>query len=604
MVAGIPTVVRVKRCDRGGSQLALDKRQTRVIPTHLEAMRVMAVLEVVKGMRPGQQFPVRAVRSVLGRHPECDIVLEAGAVSRQHAAIVRESDHYFLEDMGSRNGTFLNGNLIRKREPLTNGDQVTICDLAFKFFFGDDPSGDSGDTAVTRASPLPSIVDDEPGHLSSSSSVTSKVDLSSSRSFQFYSVKPEEKLRAMLEIAQNLGKALSLEEVLSKLLDSLFNVFLQADRGFVILKVPQGTQLVPKAVKYRREDDEQAARISRTVVHEVMDRREAILSADAASDARFEMAQSIADFQIRSMMCAPLIDSDGNALGVIQIDTLDQRSRFDQDDLQVLASVASQAAVAVENAQLHEQAIRQKALERDLRLAHQVQQGLIPATTPEMPGYHFFHFYDAAYQVGGDYYDYIPLADGRLAVVVADVSGKGVAAALLMAKLSGDVRYWFAMEPDPAAAVGQINQTFSRSNWEDRFVTFVAAVLEPAGNQLTIVNAGHMAPLVRRGNGDVTAVAEEQAGLPLGVSDDFSYESAAVCLESGESVTLFTDGISEAMNSGGHLYTIGRLARCIGGAELPVVEMGQHILHDVRHFVGGHPQSDDMCLACFGRVRA
>ena len=144
----------------------------------------------------------------------------------------------------------------------------------------------------------------------------------------------------------------------------------------------------------------------------------------------------------------------------------------------MLASVASQAAIAVDNAQLHENALKQQAVERDLELAHKVQRGLLPARPPQLAGYHFFDFYEPANQVGGDYYDYIELPGGRLAVVLADVSGKGVSAALLMAKLSGEVRYCLASEPTPAAAMNRINASFSRSGWDDRFVTFVLAVLD------------------------------------------------------------------------------------------------------------------------------
>ena len=561
-----------------------------------EAWWIMAVLEVLKGLQPGHTFPVHGPRAVLGRHPECDIVLDVAAVSRQHAAIVRQSESYFIEDMGSRNGTFLNGEMIRQRAPLGEGDRVVICDIAFRFHAGE------GSDQPVQSSSLPLLVDDEPGQPAPGSSVMSKLDLSSSQDRLFGSVRPEVKLKAVLEIARNLGQALSLEVVLARVLDSLFKIFSQADRGFVVLKHRDGGPLLPKAVKYRQIDDDTTARISRTVVREVMDRKEAILSADAASDTRFNMAQSIADYQIRSMMCAPLIDSEDRALGVIQIDTLDQRSRFKQDDLEVLASVAAQVAVAVENAQLHEQALHQQALERDLQLAHRVQQGIVPAKAPDVSGYQFFHYYDAANQVGGDYYDYIPLARGRLAVVLADVSGKGVAAALLMAKLSGEVRYQFAIEPDPAAAVGHINETFSRPDWEDRFVTFVAALLDPLEHRLTIVNAGHMAPLLRRADGRVEMLGDKQAGLPLGVTDDFPYECTEGKLEAGDCLTLFTDGISEAMNAGGQMYGTGRLVEQIGQPAPGVAELGQKILEDVQRFVGGYPQSDDMCISCFGRV--
>jgi hypothetical protein len=331
----------------------------------------------------------------------------------------------------------------------------------------------------------------------------SAFEISSSRSGTFLSVKPEVKLAAMMEIAHNLGKAVSLDDVLPKLLDSLFKIFLQADRGFIILQASENAPLVPKAVKHRRAANNETVRISKTIVRQAMSSKQAILSADAAADDRFDMAQSIADFHIRSLMCVPLVDSEERALGVIQIDTLDQRSRFCNDDLEVLASVASQAAIAIENAQLHEQAMKQQAVQRDLELAHKVQQGLLPAAPPEIPGYYFFNYYLPANQVGGDYYDYIPLPGGKMAVVVGDVSGKGVSAALLMAKLAGDVRFCLASERDHAEAVRRINAMFASSNWEDRFVTFVLAVLDPTAQEVTIVNAGNMPPLLRHSGGRV-----------------------------------------------------------------------------------------------------
>ena len=207
--------------------------------------------------------------------------------------------------------------------------------------------------------------------------------------------------------------------------------------------------------------------------------KEAILSADAATDSRFEMGESIVDFQIRSMMCAPLIGSDGNVLGVIQIDTLDPRRRFSRDDLDVLASVACQAAFAVENAQLHEIALHEEAHAPGAGPGPRGAAGIAPGRPPQLDGYEFFDFYEPAQHLGGDYFDYVPLPGGPLAVALADVSGKGISAALLMARLSAEARYCLASLSDPAAAIERLNAVFCESRWEDRFVTMVLAVLDP-----------------------------------------------------------------------------------------------------------------------------
>ncbi len=556
----------------------------------------MAILQTVNASGATDQLPLLGERNVMGRHPDCDLVLESASVSRQHAQIIREGGDFYVEDLHSRNGTFVNGQLIAGRKLLQDGDRLKICDLSFTFYT-DQPSDR---IPVTETASL-ALLDDE--GISPNSSIMSKLDVSTSNSGVRLQVNPEVKLRAMIEIAQNLGKAVSLDEVLAKLLDSVFKIFLQADRGFVILRsTPEGV-LVPKAVKHRRADNEDQIRVSRTIVNQVMKSQEAVLSADAASDARFDTSQSIADLRIRSMMCAPLVNNDGQSLGVIQIDAMDSRHRFQKDDLDVLASIASQAAIAVDNAQLHETTLKQQAVQRDLELAHKVQRGLLPAAPPQLPGYHFFDFYEPANQVGGDYYDYVELSNHRLAVVLGDVSGKGVSAALLMAKLSGEVRYCLASEPTAAGAVSRINSSFSRSGWQDRFVTFVLAVLDGMSNELTIVNAGHMAPLLRHARGDVEEIGDEQAGLPLGVDPDYQYEQYSCSFNKGDFLALFTDGISEAMNADSELYGLERLRTKLAQPTASVDDLGRLILDDVKLFVGGRPQSDDMCLACFGRTR-
>ena len=556
----------------------------------------MAVLQVLKGKTPGQLFPLDRECSVLGRHPECDIVLDVGAVSRQHAQILHVGNEYFVEDLDSRNGTYVNGELTHGRRRLENKDRLKVCDLLFTFHDGN----------IAELSKEPTLPDasgemllDDGGE--SSSTIMAKMPISSTESGLGMEVKPEVKMRALYDIMQAVRGALDLDEVMGKILDALFRIFMQADRGFVILRESSENPIVIKAVKHRRETDEEKTRISRTIINQVMESREAILSADAASDSRFDMSQSIADFRIRSMMCAPLVDRDGNALGVIQVDTLDQRSRFREDDLVVLATVALQAAIVVENAQIHEESLRQQAVDKELQLARRVQRGFLPEAPPNVEGYDFFDFYEPAKHVGGDYYDYIPLPGNRLAIILADVSGKGVPAALLMAKLSAEMRYSLLSEPTPAEAINVVNRSFDRSDWEDRFVTLAAAVLDPQENEVTLVNAGHMPPLLRHASGVVEPVGDDITGVPLGVSEDFEYEQMKLNLAPGESLTLFTDGISEAMNSARDLYGLSRLQSQVESTDGDVIELGKSVLSDVKRFVGDQAQSDDMCVTMFGR---
>lgn len=553
----------------------------------------MAYLIVLKGPNPGQQFSLTKPKHILGRHPDCDVVLDLGAVSRQHAQILQVNGEFFVEDLNSRNGTYVNGTLIQGRHPLNDNDRLKICDILFTFR---NPS-----TSGAQPSPTPTVTavfeEDDAGPLST---ITSTLDVKSSRIGMRVSVNPEIKLQAVLEISRNLSTALGLDPVLRKILDSLFVIFVQADRGFVVLQDPGTGRLVPRAVKHRRPDAEDTVRISRTICNQVMQAKEAVLSADAATDERFDSSQSIADVRIRSMMCAPLLDSEGRALGVLQIDTLDQRGRFTQEDLDVLAAVASQAAFAVEAAQLHEAAIEKREMERDLELAFRVQKSFLPSGPPAIAGYQFFDFYEPAKTIGGDYYDYISLPNNRLAIVLADVAGKGVPAALLMAKLSAEARVALATCPAPGAAISQLNDVFTQV-LQDRFITMVACVLDPARHEVSVVNAGHMPPFLRRHDGQVLPVGEDTAGVVLGAVPGYEYEEFRLRLAKGDSLVIFTDGISEAMNNAGELYGLDRLRGQLQVTVKGVSALGDALLDDVTDFVGNRPQSDDMCLLCFGR---
>ena len=561
----------------------------------------MATLTVIQGGEVGKKYELADGQSVIGRSPECEVVLDVAAVSRRHAVITQDGGAYFIKDNGSRNGTIVNGMQVADKAQLRDRDQILICDVLIEFrqvapvsnLLGGDPFAGS-----SLLGQLTGSTDDEGDD---GSSVMATLDVSKDiRASWQVSAKPEQQLQAMIEISTNLSNTLSVNDILPKVLDSLFKIFVQADRGFIIMRPKPGGPLAPVATKARRGEDE-GMRVSRTIVERAMTEKKAILSADAASDARFNMAQSIADFHIRSLICAPMIDSNGDSMGVIQIDTSDQRARFTDLDLQVLAGVTGLAANAIDNAHLHEQVVAQQALKRDLEVAREMQQALLPKAAPDVPGYHFFQHYQAAYEVGGDYYDYVLLPEDRFAAVVGDVAGKGVSAAILMAKLSSDVRFWLAREPDPAVALAKINAAFSRHGWDDRFVTMVVAVVDPQACELTLVNAGHMPPLLRTIDGTVTEIGGEEAGLPLGVVDDYQYEAYRREFLAGDFLTIFTDGFSEAMNSKRELFGMERLIALCSDKGTKVKDLGPCILDSVRKFAGDYPQSDDMCLLCFGR---
>jgi serine phosphatase RsbU (regulator of sigma subunit) len=568
----------------------------------------MPYLRAETGPDSGQRYNLNVDETTIGRHPDCQIVLtEAGRVSRYHAQIVREGGSFFVKDMDSRNGTFLNNEKITPQEkfPLKNGDRLGVCDMLFVFdgLTREQPKPGATVSDDKMAGPLAALlVDDEEESERgpSGSTVLSTLDLTtSSDGILQVSASLEARLAALIEIMRSLGKALALDDVLPQVLNSLFKTFLQADRGFIVLRAKDGT-LVPRWSKCRKPDDEDTLRISRTIIKKVMDTKEAILSADATQDNRLDMSASIADLRIRSMMCAPLVDSEGNALGAIQVDTLDQRKRFRQEDLEVLASVAVQAGIAIHNAELHENALRQKEIEQDLEVAQEVQKAFLPQSPPNLEGYDFYDYYRAANHVGGDYFDYIQLPDGRTAVVVADVVGHGIAAAMMMAKLAAEAKYCLASESHPATAITKLNNRLSDVQ-VDRFVTLIMIVLDPEKHEVTIVNAGHMAPIWRHVDGTIEEPGADEAGLPVGIMDGIDYQQVAIVLAAGESLTLYTDGVNEAMNLAGEQFTIERVRKHVQADSKELKVMGQAIINDVQQFVGDGPQTDDMCLVSVAR---
>lgn len=559
---------------------------------------IMPYLDAVTGPAMGRRYPLENSQYVMGRHPDCDIVLESGSVSRQHARISKSGESFLLEDMKSRNGSFVNGRLINEPTKLVEGDTIRICDIELNFHEDGQLSGLSASNA-SEGSGLGIMIVEDDDDAAESRSVTAKIDVRSSQYGTQVSASPEAKLFAILEIMKSLGKAVALDEVLPKVLDTLFTLFIQADRGFIVLNDAQG-QLKPKWVKTRRPDQEEMVRVSRTVLREVMQTKEAIISLDAGSDLRFELSQSVADFRIRSMIVAPLLNSEGEPIGAIQIDTIQQKGGFESKDLEILVGVANQAGIAIENAQLHEQMIEQRLVKQDLELASQVQMAFLPKAAPKIPGYCFFQYYNPAQQIGGDYFDYIELGNHRLAIVIADVVGHGVAAAMFMAKLSAEARFAFVSIEDPRIALATLNDRITALGVE-KFITMSVIILDYIAHKATIVIAGHMPPIMLNASKEITEPGSDVGGPPLGIMADIAFDMLELDMKPGESMTMYTDGIFEAPNAEGVQFSIERVRQLVAASAGDIQKAGQEIVEKVTKHIVGCDQEDDMCLVIVGR---
>ncbi|MCO8120257.1 SpoIIE family protein phosphatase [Stieleria sp. TO1_6] len=550
-----------------------------------------------------QRFELTEQETSIGRHPDCHVVVDAGAVSRFHAKVVREkNDQFRVVDLGSRNGTFLNGGKLSGDQVLREGDRIRISDIELVFHADAVPEFAARGAEVSFSGTNFGIVmvDDEPD--SSSRVVAPQVEFEKSGDGLKMRATPEAKLEALLKINRNLSNTLSLDEVLPKILDSLFAIFPSADRGFIVMEAADG-QLRTRWVKTRQSRDEtETVRISRTIIRRVISTGEAILSFDAMEDARFNSSESIADFSIKSMICAPLGDGDGKMFGAIQIDSTQGRGQFAEEDIDLLSGVAAQAGILISNAQMHEQALQQREVQQDLKLAIEVQKAFLPQAPLDWPGYQVDSFYKAANHIGGDYFDYIRLPDGRVGIVVADVVGHGVAAAMFMAKLSAETRFCLAGQPDVALAIEKLNDRMSVLEVE-RFITFLLVVIDPASDSVTIVNAGHMPPIVRSAStGEISEPGAEESGLPIAIDTGMDYEAVTCKIDAGDILVLYTDGINEAMDAKDNEFGIEAIRKIVAEYK-DSGEIKDQIVKAVLEHVGDAPPFDDMCLVVVHRTQ-
>jgi len=274
--------------------------------------------------------------------------------------------------------------------------------------------------------------------------------------------------------------------------------------------------------------------------------------------------------------------------------------------LNLLGGVANQASIALDNAKLYRDTEVRAKKDRDLHLAKAMQTSFLPDDLPQVPGYEFYTHYLPASEVGGDYYGFVPLGPGRLAFSVGDVAGKGVAAALLMAKLSSDVRFCLLTETELTKAINKLNDlVYLSAGKMDRFITLAGAILDSTNHVVTIVNAGHVMPMMYRASTGVLedAMPKEAGGLPMGIMDGGTYESYQMSPQPGDCLLLFSDGVTDAVNIRGEQFHLkGVNAALKGETGLTASAVGERIVKAVKLFAAGRDQADDITLMCVGRV--
>jgi serine phosphatase RsbU (regulator of sigma subunit) len=561
----------------------------------------MATLVVLSEARE-IDYELKEGQNPIGRLPDNPISIIHPTVSGRHAVIHAQGGEFVLEDIGSRNGTFVNQQRVVGRVKLNHNDAIRFGDL--NAFFLDPAAAQpatGGSSPTTAAGPGKADLGLLQVDLREESTATITGEVAGRGRFGGLDVNPTAKLKAVLEISNSLAGTLNLGALLPKILDSLFSIFKYADRGCILLKDERTGEMVPRAMRHRRKNEDSTVRLSRTIVQTVLSKKAGILSADAAADDAFSGSQSIADLKIRSMMCVPLLGLDGEALGVLSIDSLNPLGQFSNDDLDILMTVAGQAALAYENARLVQLYADKQKQDADLELARNVQRALLPTALATAEGYQFYASYDAAQAVGGDVYDCFQLPNGRICLSFGDVAGKGVPGALVMSRMSSCVQSTIRHVHDVLEAMTAINDHMCDSRLEGRFVTFILCIMDTCRHEVALSNAGHAAPIIRRANRSIEQFDQELAGPPIGVMEDYPFELETRTLEPGDMVVITTDGVEEAMNPEGEVYGADRVLEFVRNGPAEAEALGKALLADVRRHARGHPQSDDITIMTFGR---
>ncbi|MGH9732887.1 MAG: SpoIIE family protein phosphatase, partial [Candidatus Acidiferrales bacterium] len=520
------------------------------------------------------QFPFR-----VGRQTGNELVLRDSRISRQQAQIVTANGDYFLEDMGSRHGTFVNGERITDVRPLRPKDSIDFgMPDSFKLvFLGDEATLEELIEQVEKPAPA------TPG------------------------TQGLYHLGVLLEVARTLGSGLSLEDVLAAVVDAAIRVT-RTERGVLLLANDEG-ELRPTIARDAKGEllKVEDLKISSGVLKRVATSRRELIVSDTGDEAAIGAQASVASLSLLTIVAIPIeklpviaavdltiTSEEADLLGVLYLDSRSPSTAFSEIDREVLRTLAREAATVIENARLFAAAREKGRLDHEIEIASQIQRELLPKSFPQMPHVSVAGSTLACHSVGGDCFDVVALDGGRYGFFVGDVAGKGIAASLLATLLQGVFYTTAALDIPLAEATKRVNQFLCERSSDDRYATLFYGVLDPAGH-LEYINAGHVPPLVRRASGELVELAS--SNFPVGMFAEAEFTAEHVALQAGDFVVIYTDGVSEARNMSDEMYEQERLSKLLceftgSTAE----ELAEAVRFGVRDFTGGAPQADDITM--------
>jgi sigma-B regulation protein RsbU (phosphoserine phosphatase) len=516
----------------------------------------------------------------IGRQAGNELTLRDSRISRQQAQILSENGSWILEDLGSRHGTFVNGEKVLRHE-LQPKDKIDfgMSDSYRLVFVGE---GATIEELVERVeAPAPT----------------------QAGSRELYH------LGVLLEVARTLGTGLSLEDVLTAVVDAAIQVT-RTERGVLLTAGAPGEELrmVVARDAQRSTLRPDQVRVSQSVVKRVATTRRELIVSDTGDDAGgMSQTESVARLELHTVVAIPIdklpvietLDAtistrQGELLGVLYLDSHAPSSAFSELDREVLRTLAREAATVIENARLFAAARAKDRLDHEIQIASGIQRTLLPKSLPDLPELAVSGSTLSCHSVGGDCFDVISLGGGRFGFFVGDVSGKGISAALLATLLQGVFFTTAAMDISLPGVFSRVNQYLCERSGEDRYATVFYGILDKQG-RFEYVNAGHVPPLLRRKAGQLEGLGS--ANFPVGMFSEAEYQSSRIQLEPGDYLVIYTDGVSEAQNTRSELFEEARLRRIMEDfSGQNVQDMGDAIREGMRAFTEGAAQSDDITL--------
>jgi len=523
----------------------------------------------------------------LGRSADNDLAYPQDPwLSRYHLSFERREANWWLKDCASRNGTVLNSGSLKEPQRLKAGDRIYAGHLTIEV----------RDLSTASQKPVISFVPQEEEKNQREATIVTSLDKvlgkasGEPRPAREPSLNTSRVVSALIRAGRELVTHHPIEGLFSVILELSLSA-VEARRG-VILTLEEG-ELVVRASKG------DGFSISTAVRDRVIREKCSLVISDAQLDDALRQQKSIVMHRVRSMMAAPLQTAD-RVIGLIYVDNGAVIRPFSQEDLDLLTVMANVAAIRIEHARLAEIEQSEKMMELELSQASEIQRALLPPEAPVYDGYDLSGLNLPCHTVGGDYYDFVPYEDGRLALVVGDVSGKGLPAALMMSSLQARVQMLRETKPDPGTAVRTLNRSLTERCPLGKFITFFYGLLDPATGVLEYSNAGHNYPLVLRTSGVVEQLKGN--GLVMGLFASVEYEVRRTVLAPGELLALYSDGVTEASTDDGKEFGEDGLAKFLAArTALPCEEIVNQLVDHMRKWRGNTGFADDFTIVLVRR---